>query len=153
VATEVMESRLIDQLRVAEGATYSPAAGAAASETFPGYGYAYASVETPPAKLDGFYAAMSKITQAIARDGVTADEFERARKPHVDSLTKARQTNEFWLGRLEDAQTDPRRLALIREMIAGYARLTPKDIQDVAATYFTPSKAWKFEVVPKAAKN
>jgi zinc protease len=153
VATEVMESRLIDQLRVAEGATYSPAAGAAASETFPGYGYAYASVETPPAKLDGFYAAMTKITQAIAKDGVTADEFERARKPHVDSLTKARQTNEFWLARLEDAQTDPRRLALIREMIAGYARLTPKDIQDVAATYFTPAKAWKFEVAPAAAKN
>jgi zinc protease len=153
VATQVMESRLIDQLRIAEGATYSPAAGADASETFPGYGYAYASVETPPAKLDGFYAAVSKITASMAKDGVTADEFERARKPHVDALTKARQTNEFWLSRLEDAQTDPRRLALIREMIAGYARLTPKDIQNVAATYFAAPKAWTFEVVPAAAKN
>jgi zinc protease len=152
VATEVMDSRLIDQLRVAEGATYSPAAGAAASETFPGYGYAFASVETPPAKLDGFYAAAAKITQTMAASGVTADEFERARKPHVDALIKAQQTNEFWLTRLQNAQTDPRRLALIREMIPGYARLTLKDIQDVAATYFSPAKAWKFEVVPATTK-
>ncbi len=150
VAAEVMDSRLIDQLRVAEGATYSPSAGSIASETFPGYGYAYASVETPPAKLDRFYAAVGKITQAMATQGVTADEFERARKPHVDALIKARQTNAFWLTRLEGAQTDPRRLALIREMIPGYARLTLKDIQDVAATYFSASKAWTFEVVPKA---
>jgi len=152
VASEVMASRLIDQLRVAEGATYSPSAGAAASETFPGYGYAYASVETPPAKLGGFYAAVGKIAQAMAADGVTADEFERARKPHVDALIKAQQTNEFWLARLEDAQTDPRRLALIREMIPGYARLTLKDIQDVTATYLSGSKAWKFEVEPAAVK-
>jgi zinc protease len=152
VATEVMESRLIDQLRVAEGATYSPSAGAMASETFPGYGYAAASVETPPAKLDGFYAAVAKITQTMAETGVTADEFERARKPHVDALIKAQQTNEFWLTRLEGAQTDPRRLALIREMIPGYARLTLKDIQDVAATYFSPARAWKFEVAPASVK-
>jgi zinc protease len=152
VATEVMDSRLIDQLRVAEGATYSPSAGAIASETFPGYGYAFASVETPPAKLDGFYAAVGKITQTMAASGVTADEFERARKPHVDALIKARQTNEFWLTRLEGAQTDPRRLALIREMIPGYAQLTLKDIQDVAATYVPASTAWKFEVAPAGVK-
>jgi zinc protease len=95
VATEVMDSRLIDELRVAEGATYSPSAGSIASETFPGYGYAFASVETPPAKLGGFYAAVDKITQTMAKSGVTADEFERARKPHVDALIKAQQTNEF----------------------------------------------------------
>jgi len=152
VATEVMDSRLIDQLRVAEGATYSPSAGAVASETFPGYGYAFASVETPPAKLDGFYGAVAKITQTMAAEGVTADEFERARKPHVDALIKAQQTNEFWLTRLEDAQTDPRRLALIREMIPGYARLTLKDIQDVAKAYFSPTAAWKFEVTPANPK-
>jgi zinc protease len=151
VASEVMASRLIDQLRVAQGATYSPQAGAVASETFPGYGYAFATVETPPQKLDGFYAAVAQITQSLATTGVTPDAFERARKPHVDALIKARQTNEFWVTRLEGAQTDPRRLALIREMIPGYAKLTPKDIQDVAATYFTGAKAWKFEVVPAGA--
>ncbi len=151
VASEVMASGLIDQLRVAQGATYSPQAGAVASETFPGYGYAFATVETPPEKLDGFYAAVATITQSLATRGVTPDAFERARKPHVDALIKARQTNEFWLTRLEGAQTDPRRLTLIRDMIPGYAKLTPKDIQDVAAAYFSEPKAWKFEVVPAGA--
>jgi predicted Zn-dependent peptidase len=37
-------------------------------------------------------------------------------------------------------------------MIPGYARLTLKDIQDVAATYFSASKAWTFEVEPAAVK-
>lgn len=152
LTAEVLGSRLLDQIRMKEGATYSPNARSVASETFPGYGFAYAMVETQPTKLAGFYDTVSRIATAMATEGVTADELERARKPHVEALIKAQQTNEFWLERLEGAQTDPRRLTLIREMIPGYGKVTAKDIQNAANTYFTDAHAWRFEVTPAAAQ-
>ncbi len=145
---EVLGSRLIDRVRVAEGATYSPVAQADQSQSFAGYGFAYASVETPPARIPGFYAAVSDITADMASKGVSADELERARKPHMEQLRQAQQTNGYWLAMLEHAQTDPRRLQLVRETLPGYEKLTRADVQAMAARYLADSRAWRFEVVP-----
>lgn len=148
LATQVMELRILDQVRVAEGATYSPTAAVSASATFPGYGYAYAAVEIPPAKIGGFYADVSRIEADLAARGVTADELERARRPRIETIRKGQQTNEYWETFLHDAEIDPRRLELIRSSIPGYERLTPADLQRAAASYLTEAHGWRFEVEP-----
>jgi len=58
----VLERRLVDTVRIAQGSTYSPSADWEASTVFPGYGYISADVEIPPAKIAGFYADVFKIT-------------------------------------------------------------------------------------------
>ena len=146
--SEVLGSRLIDQLRIAEGVTYSPVSNASLSQTFKGFGFLSASVETPPSKLDNFYKDVTKITGDMASAGVSADELERARKPHVQQITKAQQTNEYWVAMLHKAQSDPRRLALIRDTLPGYAKVTTGDVQQAARTYLQDARAWRFEVVP-----
>ena len=50
LAADVLRNRLLDQVRVAEGATYSVQAGAVLSDSLTGYGYAWTKVETPPEK-------------------------------------------------------------------------------------------------------
>ena len=82
LAAEVLKSRLTDQIRVAEGATYSPRAGSFASYVFRGYGYVWCSVETPPDKIASFFANVSRITADMRMNGVTADELLRAKTPH-----------------------------------------------------------------------
>ena len=146
---EILGSRLIDQVRIAEGATYSPVGRADLSETFPGYGFLYGSVETPPAKLAHFYTDVDAITADMATHGVSADELERARRPHVQSLLKAQQTDEYWLDRLHLAQTDPRRLQLIRDSVPGYAKVTTGDVQAAARTVLARARSWRFEVEPE----
>jgi zinc protease len=77
------------------------------------------------------------------------DEFERARKPELDSLEKAVQTNNYWLGSLGGVQTDERRLKLIRDARPGLETVTPADVQRVARKYLTDARAWKLVVAPK----
>jgi zinc protease len=145
---EVMELRLTDELREKQGATYSPSVGYNASFTWTHWGYLSASVEVPPAKLDGFFRDTLKIAADLRETPVTADELDRARKPRLEQLAKARQTNEYWLDQLSGAQTDPRRLDAVRTVEAGIQRVTPADILAAAKRYLPADGAWKLVVKP-----
>jgi zinc protease len=145
----IMQLRLTDELRVNAGATYSPSTTAHASLTFPGYGYIGAYAEIPPDKSQLFYDTVAKVTTDLKEKGPTADEFERARKPEFDSLERAVETNGFWSSFLSGAQTDERRLDLIRQARPRLETVTAADVQRVARKYLTDDKAWKLVVTPK----
>ena len=144
---EVFENRLLDQVRIAEGATYSPETETPLSQSYPDYGYLLAQVEMPPAKLPGFFAAAAKIASDMATTGITADELVRARAPRVAGLAKSQVTNEYWLADLSGSIAEPRKLDLIRSTFPDYEAVTAADIQGAAKRWLTPDKAWRLEVV------
>ncbi|MBO9545595.1 insulinase family protein [Caulobacter sp.] len=149
---QVVQLRLIDELREKQGATYSPNASSTASVTFKNWGYLGVSMEVPPEKLDGVVASIRKIAADLRDKPITEDELERAKKPRIDSIEKARVTNEYWLGTLSGAQDDPRLLDATRSVIAGLTRVTPADVQKAARTYLGDDKSWLLLVKPEAAK-
>ncbi|MBA3812702.1 MAG: hypothetical protein H0X27_13865 [Caulobacteraceae bacterium] len=146
LAGEILENRILDEVRIVQGATYSPDTQVAPSETFPGYGYGLAMVEMPPAKIPRFFSDVAKITADMGTKGVTADELARARNPRLAGIRKAQLTNEYWLGRLAGSIADPRRLSLIRTTLPDYQALTVDDVQAAARTWFTDAKAWRLVV-------
>jgi zinc protease len=146
IAAEVLKLRLIDEVRIAEGATYSPSVSSTTSEVFPTYGVVQAEVETPPAKIPGFFKTVDALAADLAAKGPTPDELQRALKPRIESLTKSQETNEYWLTWLAGADLDPRRLDVPRTTISGYKRLTAEDVRQAAAAFFTPAKAWRLQV-------
>jgi zinc protease len=146
---QVMELRLIEQLREAEGATYSPSVSDAHSLTWNGWGYFAASVEVPPQKLDTFFTDVEKIAADLRTKPVTADELERAKKPRIDAIEKAQLTNQYWLSELSGAQEDPRRLDLTRQLLPGTERVTAADVQNAAKIVLNDDKAFKLIVKPK----
>jgi zinc protease len=152
LAGQVLENRIIDKVRIGEGATYSPETEVSLSEIFPHYGIAYAAVEMPPQKIPGFFSDVAAITADLRDHGATADELERARNPRVATIQKAQLTNEYWLARLEGSITDPRRLEIIRTTLPDYAKVSLADVQAAARTYFVDDKAWKL-VVKQAAPS
>lgn len=149
LVTTIIRSRLFDQLRVADGATYSPQTTAHASLTFQGYGYIAAFAEIPPDKSKLFFDAVDKVTADLAANGPSADEFERARKPEIDALEKAVETNGYWAGYLSGVQSDERKLTLLRNARPQLEKVTPEDVKRVAGKYLTPGKAWKLVVLPE----
>jgi zinc protease len=149
ILTDILQFRLMEQLRIKDGATYSPAAAASASRTFPGYGYIMAYAEIPPQKAQLFYDTVKQVTADLRDHPVSADEFERARKPEVDTLEKAEQTNAYWVGSLAGVQTDERRLKLVRDARPGLENVTPADVQRVAQKYLKDERAFKLVVSPK----
>jgi zinc protease len=149
VMGEVMELRLTDQLREAQGATYSPSVTYNHSLTWTGWGYVSASVEAPAAKLDGVMADIDRIAADLKAKEPTPDELARAKKPRLDQLERARLTNQYWLNELSNAQIDPRKLDFIRQIIPGTERVSAADVQRAAQTWLDPSKAYRIVVKPK----
>ncbi|MET0273652.1 MAG: insulinase family protein [Phenylobacterium sp.] len=149
VMGEVMRLRLTDELREAQGATYSPSVSYNHSFTFPGWGYMAASVEVPPGKLPEFFTDVQKIAADLRAKPVSADELSRAKKPRIETLERARVTNQYWLSELSGAQADPRKLDTIRQVIPGTERVSAADVQRVAETWLVPDKAYKLEVTPQ----
>ena len=146
VAADVFENRLIAQVRVAEGASYSPGAEADPSDVFPGYGYVAAQVETPPFKTDGFFANARKIAADMRSAPVGADELERAKRPRVETRRRALESNAWWLAVLARVRVEPRQVDAVRTAVSGVEAVTAADVQQVARKYLTDDKAWRFVV-------
>jgi zinc protease len=146
---EVLRNRLTDELREAQGATYSPSAGVDLSQVWTGYGYVLAFVEVPPAKLAEFFSDTQKIAADLRTKEVSADELARAKKPRLENIQKGRVTNIYWLNQLAGAQRDPRRLDLIRNELPMSEKVTAADIKKAAEAYLKDDKAWKLVVKPQ----
>lgn len=147
---QVMQLRLIEEIREGQGVTYSPSSSLESSWDFPGYGYLAASIQAPPDKLADFLNDAERIAAALRETPVTADELARARNPWLEARQRALQGNEYWLAALADAQTEPGRLAAIREQIEGLRRVTPAELQAAARRYLAPDRRWSVVVVPEA---
>lgn len=148
LAGEVLQNRVTDELRIAQGLTYSPRAEVDFSETLPGYGTVLAAVETPPDKIPAFYAAMSVIGADLADKPVGADELARARNPRVAGIEKARLGNDYWLEWLSGSAGDPRRLDLIRTTLPDYASLGAAEVEAAAHRWLRADRAWKLVIGP-----
>lgn len=150
VLREVMKLRLTDELREAQGVTYSPDVNSQHSLVWSGWGYIAANVEAPPEKLPGFFADVLKIAADLRENEVSADELARAKTPRIEAIQRARVTNGYWLGELSGAQADPRRLDLIREIIPGTEKVTAADVKRAAQHWLKPEAAYRVVVVPAA---
>ncbi|HEX8045789.1 M16 family metallopeptidase [Rhizobium sp.] len=148
VAGAIFQNRLVDQFRVAEGATYSPQGDVDLSRSIPGYGFTYVYVETTPAKVDHFFDLVDKIAADLRDSDVSADELTRAKAPMIEEIKRSQQTNGYWLEGLHGAQTDPRRLERIRSSVNGYQSITAQDIRAIATTYLKPERFWRMKILP-----
>lgn len=148
VMGEVMGIRLMEELREAQGATYSPNVAYNHSMVWPGWGYVSASVEIPPEKLPEFFAEVRKIAADLRDKDVSADELARAKTPRVDQIDKARKTNGYWLRELSGAQEDRRRLDAVRAIVPGTERVTAADVRRAAQAVLRDENMWMLEVRP-----
>ena len=143
---DILQNRLVDEVRVAQGATYSPQGESQSSEVYPGYGVLLNFVETPPTKVNSFFAAAKHITADLRDHPPSADELARALNPRLERIIKAQQTNGYWVGRLSGSIAEPKRLDLIRTTLSDYRKVTAPDVQRAAQTYLTPKSEWRLVI-------
>ena len=149
VMADVFENRLLQELREKQGATYSPQVNSSHSQVWPGWGYVSANVEVAPEKLPGFFTDVRQIAADLRTTPPTADELARAKKPRLDGLAKARETNGYWLSELSHAQTDGRKLDAVRSAISGIERVSVQDVQHAAQKVLRDETLWMLEVKPE----
>jgi zinc protease len=150
VLAQVIENRLIDDLRKAAGETYSPEASAEASLVYPKYGYLAALVEIPPARMADFYADLTRIAADLRSTDVSADELQRAKKPLIEGLQKSRATNGYWLEQLSSVHDEPRKLDAVRGVVQSLEKVDAAMLRQAAQAYLQDDKLWKLEVEPQS---
>lgn len=152
LALTILDDRLTEEYREALGATYSPQTEEDLSQTFAGYGYVAAQVETPPGDIARFWTTVDKITAELREGRIDADSIVRARAPVIDRLRTSERTNGYWVAVLQDAQTNPRRFDLMRTRVSDVEAITKEEIIAAARATFVNDKAVRIVVTPKTSQ-
>jgi len=148
--TDVFSDRLRVKIREELGESYSPQAASNASETYRNYGLIYTIITVAPDKADQIVTATLAIADDLIKNGVTADELERAKKPVLTALRESARTNAYWLGAvLGSAQEYPQRLDWCRSRYSDNEAITVAELNELAKQYLSPSQAFRIVVVPE----
>ncbi|MGQ0277754.1 M16 family metallopeptidase [Sphingopyxis sp. Q841] len=139
--SRVMQLMLTDELREKLGETYSPSAGASLSDEYPGYGWLVAASNVDYKDLATTRAAIFAIAKELRDKPVDADTLDRARKPLVEAMTKARRENAYWLAYVAEATSRADRLDRSRNGIAAVEAATPAELEALAKRYLVDDKA------------
>jgi zinc protease len=131
-------SRLFLRIRVKDGLSY----GAGASFGIPTKdddaslnGYAIAAPQNMP-KVE---AAFQEEIARILKDGVTADELEKAKKTWLDARVMDRGNESHLAGKLESEEHWGRTLQWDEQLEAKVAALTPQQVNDALKRHLDPA--------------
>lgn len=149
--SRVMQLKLTEELREKLGESYSPGAAASLSSDYPGYGFLLAASNIDYKDLATTRAAIFAIAKELGDTPVDADLLDRARKPLVEAMTKARRENAYWLPYVTEAATHAARLDRSRNGIAEVAAATPAQLQALARRYLVDDKALVIKAVSDKA--
>ena len=140
--------RLLDEVREKAGAAYSPSAFNYNADAFEGYGYQAVSLDIDPKDV----GAMLTLTDQLAADfkagNFTQDEFDRAMKPVLEAIEESLESNRYWMGLVDSAQTDDDYINH-RTRDEAYQSMTLDDLKPLAAQIFDNSKAYKVQILPE----
>jgi zinc protease len=146
----IFADRLRLKIREELGDAYSPFAHNVSSDTYTGYGTLFALAETSPEQASKMIDAITQISLTLAKDGVTADELERARKPTINMITEMRRANKYWMNSvLAPSQESPQRIDWARSFIADHEAITKADMDALAKQFLGPGTALPFLIVPE----
>jgi len=148
--TQVLENRVVQEIRVEQGEAYSPSASSLASQVFPGYGYISVMFDVQPDRALTILNRIAGIAEEIASGGISDDELLRARRPLLARYRQAQTSNGFWLQNLMDLQERPQRAQRISSLVADLESVTAAELVELAGRYFAPGQALPVMVIPRS---
>jgi zinc protease len=147
----VVNDRVRLEVRERLGASYSPGATASSSTIMHGIGAVLIQAAGDPSAKDELVAACMSVAEDLAANGVTEEEVSRLSEPLLNQIRDQMRTNGFWLGALEQAQSDPESLADVRSLEAFYGSIDPVALTALAKEYLQPERASVLVVLPLSA--
>lgn len=147
----VMRIELTDGIREKLGKSYSPSASSGLSRTWTGYGTFTLSASVNVADVAATREAMAGIVAELRKAPVSADTLDRARAPLLEQYDNALKRNSGWLALADRAQSQSDRIARFVAARERLAKLTARDVQDMAVRYLVPGQQVELLVLPEGA--
>ncbi|BCU78569.1 insulinase family protein [Luteolibacter sp. LG18] len=149
ILADIYGDRLREEIREKLGASYSPRGKVDGSDALIGFGFLSGNATAKPEDVDRLNGVMRDLADKLAKEGATADELDRAKKPVLASLDKTNRTNGYWLGTvLSQAQEDPAKLEAARERDNDYRSITLEEVNALAKKYLGADKALSVGIKP-----
>ena len=148
----VLSNRLLERVREAEGATYSPSANAYFATAFPEYGYINVTLDLLPADTERYFAIVDEIADSLSGEAVSQDELDRALEPLLQSLDEADESNPYWLSLVSRSQFRPEVISRYETRRAGFEAITPDQLLDAAQTYLSAETANRMLILPETGE-
>jgi len=145
----IVFDRLRVTLREKLGVAYSPRAYMMESVFFPGFGYMAAQVETAAGKSEFVEQEIRSIFADLAMNGVTEEEFGRAKKQALSSRKKVQSRLIYWRYQLDTvARARSDQFARSAAVIDVLRSLKAEELSALAAKYFISENMAVFTVLP-----
>jgi zinc protease len=121
------------------------------SDVYPGRGTFAISTNGDPKDLHKIEQAVDAVIAEIRAKPVTADLFERGRKPTLERFADWRERNGTWIGIVDKAQTQPVRLQRFRDNEKQFKSITAEEVWLAAQKFLREDKSFTFRVLPQPA--
>ena len=147
---DVLESRLLEELREALGGTYSVSVSASASTQPRASEQLSVQYGSSPENVDTLFTAVKRVIADLRESGPKADELAAALEKQRRALEVAKKENGYWLsGMLARLRigTDPRQLL---EGEAVIDATTADAVRDAARTFVDPAQYVRVVLLPEA---
>jgi len=144
---EVMDLELTDEIREKLGASYGVDVGSTMSDVYPHFGYLMVGSVIAPGKADEVDQAIAAVAAALRDKPIDADLLDRARQPMLEGVTKSLRQNSYWLGYVDEAQSEAKRLDRVRQRESIIRSLTAADVQALAKQYLVPAQLQRFRIL------
>src|SRR5690606_26944701 len=141
-------NRLLDALREQAGTSYSPYVGSTWPLDRSAGGNILALAQLPPEQVPAFFTAADAIAADLAANGPSADELARVTEPMRQLLQRMATGHTFWLNQLQGSSFDANRLAGLSSLMGDYTRVTPAEMQTLAARYLGGHGGWRAAILP-----
>jgi predicted Zn-dependent peptidase len=148
VATMILTTRMIQEIREQEQLVYGIASGSRAATTYPGFGVVSASAPTDPAKVERLLNKIAAMYAALAEAGVTEEELAVAKRQVAVTLDQQLRDPDYWLSRLSKMVFLNRSLDDLAADPAAYQAMTAERLRETFARYYVPDSALEVVVTP-----
>jgi zinc protease len=153
IFAQIVQIRLLDEIREKLGATYSASAGSDMSATYPGRGTFTISTDGDPKDIVAIEAAVDAVMAQVLAQPVSADLFERARKPTLAAYADWKKRNDTWSDLTAEAQSDPRGLERFKISEEQYRSITAKEVWQAGQRLLAGKASYTFRAIPLAKSN
>jgi zinc protease len=147
---DLLEMKLLENLREALGGTYSVSASGSLSK-YPTPEYQFAiNFGSSPDKADLLWTTVKAVIDTVQKNGATAAELQKVREQQLRTQEVSLKENGYWAGniaaRLENGE-DPRGLTTYTKDYI--EKLTSDQIREAARRYLNMSRYAKFVLLPE----
>ena len=147
---DLLEMKLLENLREALGGTYSVSASGSLSK-YPTPEYQFAiNFGSSPDKVDLLWKTVQAVIDTVTKNGATAAELQKVREQQLRTQEVSLKENGYWVGniaaRTENGE-DPRGLVTYTKDFI--EKLTSDQIRDAARRYLNMSRYARFVLLPE----